>query len=225
MGCVPFEEALALQARLVYEATDRDDGQVWVLLCEHPPLVTVGRRGSYAHVYLDPEELRARQLELRYVQHGGPALVHGPGQLAVYAIVPLWWYGMSVGEHLRRLEGALAQALDALGVPVQTRPGHFGLWARTGQVAHLAVAVRDWTTYFGAYIHVSPNPALQKRVLSDPEYRTSTSSLLANRRHGIKMTRVRQTLVEHLAAAWPCRRHHIYTHPPILPGGDRRESA
>ncbi len=217
LGTVDYEQMLRLQARLVFESTGREDGQVWVLLCEHPELIVVGRRGSYGHIYFSPEELRRRELSVRYVQHGGPVLVHGPGQLAVYAIVPLWWYGMSVGEHLRRLEEALTQALVALGIPVQRRRGFYGLWGRRGKLVHMAVGVRQATAYFGAYVNVSPAMHLQRRVLSDPEFRAPPSCLLAERRHGVKMTRVRQVLVEHLATAWPCRRWHVYTHMPLLP--------
>lgn len=226
LGTISYEEALALQQRLVFESTGRDDGQVWVLLCEHPELIAVGRRGSYGHIYFSPQELGQRGLQVRYVQHGGPCLVHGPGQLAVYAIVPLWWYGMSVGEHLRRLEQAAAGAIQELGIPIQRRQGHYGLWGRRGKLVHTAVAVRDWTTYFGLYVNVAPAMHLQRRVLSDPEFRSPPSCLLAERRHGVKMSRVRQLFLEHLARAWPCRRYHVYTHPPLLPSTPLvRESA
>ena len=59
LGMVDFESALFLQERLVYEISGREDLFGGLLLCEHPPLVTVGRAGSRAHILVDPKELTA----------------------------------------------------------------------------------------------------------------------------------------------------------------------
>src|SRR5262245_45985153 len=102
MGCVDFDDCQSLQRRLAYDALTRGDGRITVLLCEHPPLVTIGRAGSRAHVRLSGMELAERQLAVRYVSRGGGAILQGPGQLAVYPIVPLEWHGWSIGEYLRK---------------------------------------------------------------------------------------------------------------------------
>ena len=95
LGCVDFDRAAALQERLVDEVADRDDGQIRLLLCEHPPVVTIGRAGSPAEVHYEADPLRQRRIEVRWVKRGGGCLVHLPGQLAVYPIVPLRWHGMT----------------------------------------------------------------------------------------------------------------------------------
>src|SRR2546427_10169943 len=88
LGSVDFEAALAFQRRLAYEvAGNRDSGAL--LLCEHAPLVTIGRHGSWRHVVLEPEELRARRWPVRWVNRGGGCILHAPGQLAIYHILPL----------------------------------------------------------------------------------------------------------------------------------------
>src|SRR3954463_957236 len=88
LGPVEFEAALALQRALVYQvAGDRDSGAL--VLCEHPPLVTVGRHGSPAHLRCDEADWRARRWRLRWVNRGGGCLLHLPGQLAVYPVLAL----------------------------------------------------------------------------------------------------------------------------------------
>src|SRR4051812_48755348 len=87
LGEVDFDACLALQHRLVYEAGSRRDGQVTVLVCEHPLSITLGRLGSRAHVQLSPPVLKSNGLEVRWVNRGGGALLHAPGQVAVYPIV------------------------------------------------------------------------------------------------------------------------------------------
>src|SRR5207237_1247638 len=80
LGLVDFDACLFLQERLVEELSQRDDGHGAVLVCEHPPLITIGREGSQAHILCEPQELVARQLEVRWLNRGGGCLVHVPGQ-------------------------------------------------------------------------------------------------------------------------------------------------
>src|SRR5687768_9143003 len=95
MGCVDFDDCQSLQRRLAYDALTRADGRVAVLICEHPPLVTIGRAGSRSQVQIATDELAKRQLTIRYVSRGGGAILHGAGQIAVYPIVPLNWHAWS----------------------------------------------------------------------------------------------------------------------------------
>ena len=88
LGSIDFESALALQRRLIYQVAGERSGAALVL-CEHPPLITVGRQGSRSHILCDSEELRARRWKVRWVNRGGGCLLHQPGQLAVYPILPL----------------------------------------------------------------------------------------------------------------------------------------
>ena len=88
LGTVDFEAALTLQRRLVYQISG-ERSLAALILCEHPPLITVGRKGSRAHILCGPEELCARRWPIRWVNRGGGCLLHLPGQLAVYPILPL----------------------------------------------------------------------------------------------------------------------------------------
>ena len=89
LGLVDFDAALFLQERLMMHVAQRDDGYGALLICEHPPLITIGRSGSQAEILCDAHELTARQIDVRWLNRGGGALVHVPGQLALYPILPL----------------------------------------------------------------------------------------------------------------------------------------
>lgn len=216
LGLVDYASCLALQQRLVYEAAGRDDGQISLLICEHPLSLTLGRQGSRAHVHLDQRELEQRGLELRWVNRGGGCLLHLPGQLAVYPIVPLAWHGFTVGDHLRRLQAGLAAASADIGFTGRQLPGRFGLWGRGGQVAAVGVAVKNWISYFGAYINVDPSMNLFRYVDTDPETLTPPSSLAREQRRPARMSSVREAMVRRLAEAFDCRRFHVYTGHPLL---------
>jgi lipoyl(octanoyl) transferase len=218
LGRVEYGRCLRLQRRLVAEVGGRDDGQIVLLLCEHPAVVTVGRGGSAAEIAADSGVFRSRQIDIRWVNRGGGCLLHCPGQLAIYPLVPLRWHGWTVGEYIERLQAGIIETLDELGIRGHTPPGRFGVWGRTGQLAALGVAVRDWVTYYGAYLNVCPAMGLFRLVDADPPGRTRMSCLLAERRGSARMATVRATLVRRLSEALGCERYHLYSGHPGLRG-------
>ncbi len=250
IGQIAFDQALVLQQRIVEETRYRGDGQVTLLLCEHPPIVTVGRGGSPADVALHNHLLRSRQLETRWVNRGGGCLVHCLGQLAIYPIVPLRWHGFSVAEFLVRLQSGIVASLRELNVSATTQPhtalqrvslndrtaestgtssplplgegqgvraaSHDAVYGRTGQLAAIGVAVRDWITYYGAYLNVCPPTGLFRLVRSNPTDAAPMSCLVAERCGPMKMTAVRAALIAQLADRLGCDRYHLYTGHPLL---------
>jgi lipoyl(octanoyl) transferase len=215
LGQVPFQRCLVLQDRLRREVAERDDGQIVVLMCEHPEVITIGRGGRPSDV-LASGALRSREIETHWVNRGGGTLVHCPGQLAIYPVVPLRWHDFSLGDYLHRLQSALAETLRELGVQIDVPPSRFGVWGRTGQLAFLGVAVRDWVTWHGAYLNVSPAMGLFRLVQSDRVGQTPAGSLAAERCGVVRMATVRAVLVRHLTEAFGCDRYHLYTGHPWL---------
>jgi lipoyl(octanoyl) transferase len=216
LGQIDFGRCLELQQRLLEEIGGRGDGGITLLLCEHPAVITVGRGGSAADLALESTLLRSGQIEVGWVNRGGGSLMHCPGQLAVYPLVPLRWHGFSVGDYLERLQAGIVETLDDLGVRGHTPPGRHGVWGRTGQLAALGVAVRNWVTYYGAYVNVCPSLGLMRLVQSDPAQQTRMSSLVAERCGPAKMTAVRAALVGRLSEALGCDRYHLHTGHPLL---------
>jgi lipoate-protein ligase B len=203
---------------VVDEIGSRNDGQIALLLCEHPNLITVGRGGSAADLGLESDLLRRRRLEIRWMSRGGGSMVHTPGQLAVYPIVPLAQHHFSVGEYLNRLQTGILNALDEIGIHGEARPGRHGIWGRTGQLVALGVAVRNWVSYHGAFINVCPAMGLFRLVRTDAVEHTRMSCLVAERGQAVRMTAVRSAMVRHLAEALGCQRYHMHTGHPLLVG-------
>jgi lipoyl(octanoyl) transferase len=220
LGQIDFDRCQNLQRELVEEAVERGDGQISLLLCEHPEIITVGRGGSAGDVQLDSHPVRTGRIEVRWVKRGGGCLVHAPGQLAVYPVVPLRWHGFSVGEHLRRLQSGIRRSLDELHVACHDRPIGHGLWGRTGQLVAFGVAVRHGVAYHGAFINVCPAMGLFRLVEADPLERSRMSCLTAERSRPVAMHAVRAALVRHLAEAFGCERYHLYTGHPWLQRGE-----
>jgi lipoyl(octanoyl) transferase len=215
LGVVEFEAALTLQRMLAFEASGRRDTAA-LILCEHPPTLTVGRDGSPADIRCDIGELRLRGWPVRWVNRGGGALLHLPGQLAVYPILPLDWRQLGVADYLACLQRILIAVLDDFSVPAVTRPGQPGIWAGQRLIAGVGVAVRDWVAYFGAYLNIDADLFPFRMVRSAAGEHEPMTSLVRERRGPLRPALVRERLLEHFTAAFPFERTALFSHHPCL---------
>ncbi len=215
LGMVDFEAALLLQRTLAFEMAGQRDSAALVL-CEHPPILTVGRDGSPADIRCDFEELRTRGWPVRWVNRGGGTLLHLPGQLAIYPILPLDWRQLGLTDYLVRLQRILVAVLDDFSVPAFTRLGQPGVWAGRRLVAGVGVAVRDWVAYYGAYLNVDADLIPFRIVRSEPSEHEPMTSLVRERRAPLRPALVRERLLEHFTAAFPFERTAVFSHHPCL---------
>jgi lipoyl(octanoyl) transferase len=126
-GTVPYDEARELQRRLE-RARQAEAIPDVLLLLEHPPVYTRGRRSTPEELPMGASWYEAQGIEIRDTDRGGFVTYHGPGQLVAYPIVALTPYGNDVHEYIRRMERVMIGALGEHGVPAQTIEGLTGVW-------------------------------------------------------------------------------------------------
>jgi lipoyl(octanoyl) transferase len=126
-GLIPYQQALELQRELVAAREAERIGDV-LLLLEHPPVYTKGRRTTAAELPMGEDWYRMQGIEVAETDRGGRATYHGPGQLVAYPIVSLRPYGNDVLEFVRRLERVMIAALGEWGVACRTFDGLTGVW-------------------------------------------------------------------------------------------------
>jgi lipoyl(octanoyl) transferase len=126
-GLVAYDEALVAQ-RWLRDA--REDGSIpdVLLLLEHPPTYTRGRRSTPEELPMAAEWYEMQGITVHDTDRGGRVTYHGPGQLVAYPIVDLRAYGDDVHEYVRRLEQVAISALSEYGVAAQTIEGLTGVW-------------------------------------------------------------------------------------------------
>jgi len=215
LGLVDFDAALRVQRHLVYHVSgERDQGAL--VLCEHPPLITVGRQGSHAHILYEPDELQVRGWPVRWVNRGGGCLLHLPGQLAVDPVVSLQALGLGLQDYLDRLHRVLVATLADFTVSATTRPDRAGVWVGNRQLASVGVAVRDWVTWYGAALNVCPDLLPFRMVRTGHADDGPMTSLARERRGPPRMPLVRQRLVEHFAEKFGFSRTSIFFAHPAL---------
>jgi lipoyl(octanoyl) transferase len=154
-GRVPYEEARAAQKRL--EAA-RQAGEVpdLLLLLEHPPVYTKGRRSTADELPLGKDWYRTQGIEVTDTDRGGRVTYHGPGQLVGYPIVSLRPYGDDVHEYIRRMERLIILALADWQVEAGLIDGLTGVWTpEQRKVASIGVHVNRGITTHGFAINVN----------------------------------------------------------------------
>jgi lipoyl(octanoyl) transferase len=155
-GLVPYEDAWRLQQRLVAHRRD-GGGRDVVLLLEHPPVYTLGKRTDRSHVLFDEAERARHGIALVEVDRGGDVTYHGPGQLVGYPILQLASI-RGVVDYVRALEEVLIRALASLGVSGRRVPDYTGVWVGDEKVAAIGVRVASGgITSHGFALNVDPD--------------------------------------------------------------------
>ena len=153
-GTVPYEEARVAQ-RWLREARQEGELPDLLLLLEHPPVFTRGRRSTPEELPMSPEWYEMQGIEVRDTERGGRVTYHGPGQLVAYPIVSLRPYGDDVHDHVRRLERVAIASLAEHGVDAAAIEGLTGVWAGTRKIGSIGIHVSRGVTSHGLAINVN----------------------------------------------------------------------
>jgi lipoate-protein ligase B len=156
-GRLAYVDSEALQRRLVREL--RADGSTArLVLCEHPPTVTLGRGSHEENLRVTPLEMERRGVTVAETRRGGDVTYHGPGQLVGYSIMRL--ARPDLHGYLRALEETLIRALADLGISAARETGYTGVWTERGKIAAIGVAVTSrLVTYHGFALNVTTDAA------------------------------------------------------------------
>jgi lipoyl(octanoyl) transferase len=125
-----------------------------LLLVEHPPVITFGKKGGREHLLVPEAELAARGFDLYDIERGGDVTYHGPGQLVGY---PIFRVGRRVQEYLRNLEAAMVQVLAEYGIAAVGSPGYAGVWVGNDKVVAIGVAIKRDVSFHGFAMNVRTN--------------------------------------------------------------------
>ncbi len=149
LGACPYEEAYSRQRALVTQKLEHPESPDILIWVEHPDVYTFGRKKT-------PEAGVAGKSNF-FIERGGEATFHNPGQLVVYPILKLDSKERDLHRYLRDLESTLCLVLKDFGIEGVGKTDATGVWVEKGgkKIASIGVAVKSWVTYHGVALNVS----------------------------------------------------------------------
>jgi lipoyl(octanoyl) transferase len=202
LGLMPYRQAWKFQEET--HARVLEGGDETLLLVEHPPVITFGRRpGISKNLLAPPEELARRSVEVVPSDRGGDITFHGPGQLVAYPIIRLLEHRLSVGGYVRRLEEAVIDALAELSIAAQKDSCAVGVWTNDAgslaKICALGVRIRRGVSMHGIALNVTTDLSYFNLIVAcglAGRAVTSMERLLADRTP--PMSTVKQALTRNL---------------------------
>jgi len=155
LGLMHYQEAWALQLRLVDARKDDVLKKDVVLFLEHPAVFTLGRRGGHANLKVTESFLSSRSIPLVHVERGGDITYHGPGQLVVYPVVHLRAMGLGVLPFVEGLEEVMIRTVGDWGIEAGRNALNRGAWVGMSKIGSIGIAVRRSVSFHGLALNVN----------------------------------------------------------------------
>lgn len=165
LGTVPYEKALEYQESLLARRIAEEIPDSLILL-EHPPTITTGRKGNTGNLLVRKEYLEKHGISFVHASRGGDITFHGPGQIVGYPILNLKNHEMDIRKHLRSIEEVIIRTLGDFEIEGRRIDGVTGVWVKRSKIASIGIAIRKWVTYHGFALNVSTNLDYFELILS-----------------------------------------------------------
>lgn len=197
-GLVKYRDALTFQAELVDQR--RNWSHDLLILLEHPPVITCGRKTEPGNLLWDQETLQATGIDCVPSQRGGDITLHSPGQLVGYPIVDLNHYGKDLHRYLRQLEEVLIRTLADFGLCGAALPGKTGVWIEDRKIASIGIAVRHWISYHGFAMNIDNELSDFTAIIPCGLQGVTMTSMCRELGAPVAKNRVAETLIGHFGA-------------------------
>ncbi len=198
LPALDYNKVWSLQHNLVTAKGGKFIDADVILLLEHTPVFTLGRRGGLENLMVSTTFLEKSGIPLVQVERGGNVTFHGPGQLVVYPVIDLRKVRMSVVDYVAGLEEVMILAAADLGIIAERSPVNKGVWVGAKKLGSIGIALRHGICYHGFAFNVNlslkPFSWIQPCGLPDIEM-TSVERELS---HAVSMTDVREAVKCHI---------------------------
>ncbi len=151
LGEKDYKEALDIQMQYVEELMSDPSKNEKLIICSHPPVVTLGRKTQ-------KEDIGLWSGKVYEISRGGRATYHGPGQVVIYPIINLEKRNNDIYKYVRHLEDAMVLALKDYSIDSKGDPDSTGVWVENKKIASIGIAIKRWVTYHGLAINLYNDP-------------------------------------------------------------------
>jgi lipoate-protein ligase B len=197
-----YKEAWHLQSNLVDAKYNKILHKNVVLLLEHPPVFTLGRRGGLNNLSVSEDFLKKAVIPVIQVERGGNITFHGPGQLVMYPIINLQAAKLSVVHYVENLEEVMIRTAADWGITAVRNPINRGVWVGNNKLGSIGIAIRRGICFHGMAFNVNislkPFEWINPCGLQD----TGITSIEHELSRKVSMKGVRKRIKHHLEAVF-----------------------
>lgn len=156
LGLVDYKQAYDFQQKVLGE---RIKGFCFdtLILCEHSPVITLGRLARINNILAEKATLNSLGVETISVNRGGDITFHGPGQLVAYPIFNLANHRKDLRDFLNKLEQVAIELLKHFDCFAYSREGFRGAWVGDRKIASIGIGVKKWVSFHGLAININTN--------------------------------------------------------------------
>lgn len=217
LGLVDYKEAWAYQtelfdAILAIKKANRDLPDLeqkvtpnYLLFCEHPPVITLGKSGHEENLLASTEKLETLGATYVHTNRGGDITFHGPGQLVVYPILDLENFFTDISRYMRNLEEAVIRTIAQYGIAGTRIEGLTGVWIQgksPRKICAMGVKSSRWVTMHGLALNVNVDLSFFDYIVPCGIDDKGVTSMQKEVGQELSLAEVRERLKDHLASVF-----------------------
>lgn len=202
-----YREAWELQRKIVTAKISRSLSRDVILVLEHPPVYTLGRRGGIENLCVSKAFLERKGIAVVPVERGGDITYHGPGQIVGYPIIDLESFKPDIRWYMRSLEEVIIRTLADYGLKGERSEGETGVWLDTGtpfarKICALGVRTSRWVTMHGFALNVNTDLGYFDHIIPCGIRGKAVSSMHSELNRKLDPEEVKAHILRHFAAVF-----------------------
>lgn len=197
-----YKEAWHLQSHLVAAKYHETIHKNVVLLLEHLPVFTLGRRGGLNNLSVSDDFLEKADISVIQVERGGNITFHGPGQLIVYPIINLQSSKLSVVHYVENLEEVMIRTAADWRITAVRNPINRGVWVGNKKLGSIGIAIRRGICFHGMALNVNTSLEPFQWITPCGLENTGITSMERELCENVSMKQVRERIKHHLEAVF-----------------------
>jgi len=209
LGTLDYSEAWELQQTIVRARIEKKFSRDVILLLEHNPVFTLGRRGGAENLTVSDVFLKKKGVQVIQVERGGNITYHGPGQMVVYPILDLNHQRLGITELVSMLEEVMIRVSESVGVQAERNPRNRGVWVGNKKLGSIGLAVRRGISFHGMALNVNLSLAPFKWIHPCGLADISMTSLEKESAERPSMQTIRELTKQHIKDVFGCQLEEI----------------
>jgi len=155
MPLTEYQEAWELQQTIVKAKVDGILQNDVILVLEHPPVYTLGRRGGIENLCVPQTMLAEKGIDVVQIERGGDITYHGPGQLIAYPLLDIRRARLGLTDLVSSLEEIMINTASVFGIEAGRNPLNRGVWIGKAKLGSIGIAVRKDITFHGMALNIN----------------------------------------------------------------------